>query len=528
LAVSGAILIVVGCGQTQHPSPAVGPAAAGTTSDKIDPNTLLADWPTGPDSSFAGALLISGQMIGYQEPCGCSANQRGGLVRRASFVEMLRKRGWNLGLIDLGSLAQDDAKPRGGPVQTRLKFGVTLKALQIMGYGALALSVDDLKLDTGETIMQLQNTLSEDPGSLKAVAANATPAEGLDFDKKIRPSVRVSVGTAKVGVTAVVDPAAFAALKDADKESLLTVQTPESTLPAVLADLESDTDYQVLMVQGPPELARTLAETYQGFDLVVATSPYTDPASTPEALNDGKTWLVTVGRKGMYVGVIGLYPGTSEPMRYQRVEMNESLDVLRPLAANVHALIGDDFQRLLKDADVLASYPKRPYALFDSPSDAAYVTAETCKQCHPNTYAKWSTTPHARAYAPLINDPRDNGRNRENDASCVSCHTTGFDYIGGFVSIPTTPQLKNNQCENCHGPGSRHAAAPDDLALRATMKRSSEDFDRNHRCITCHDEDNDPKFEFDKYWPQIMHDKLDTYASPKVHRGVAAAASAGG
>jgi hypothetical protein len=390
----------------------------------------------------------------------------------------------------------------------------------MMGYQALALSVDDLKLGTGETVMQLENTLSEDAGSLKALAANATPVPGLGFEKKIKPSVRIKVGPVLVGVTAVLDPAAFAALQDADKEALLTVGTPESALPTVLADLETDTAYQVLMVQGPPELARTLAETYSGFDLVVATSPYTDPASTPEELNDGKTWLMTVGRKGMYVAAIGLYPGTDSPMRYKRIEMNEGFDSLRSLAASVDSLIGDEFQKTLKNADVLGSYPKRPYALFDAPADATYVTAETCKQCHPLTYEKWSLTPHARAYAALVNDPRENGRNRERDAACVSCHTTGFDYVGGFVSTDRTPALINNQCENCHGPGSRHAAAPDDLALRAAMKRSSEDFDRSHRCVACHDEDNDPKFEFDKYWPQIMHTKLDTYTNPKVHKGI--------
>ena len=41
-----------------------------------------------------------------------------------------------------------------------------------------------------------------------------------------------------------------------------------------------------------------------GFDVVVATSQYDDVSSRePEMLNDGKTTLVTVGKKGKHVGL---------------------------------------------------------------------------------------------------------------------------------------------------------------------------------------------------------------------------------
>ncbi len=77
----------------------------------------------------------------------------------------------------------------------------------------------------------------------------------------------------------------------------------------MLAELEPKSDYQVLMVQGPPALAKRLAEAYPGFDIVVATSEYDDVLKhDAEMLNGDKTMLVSVGRKGKYVGVFGLYP----------------------------------------------------------------------------------------------------------------------------------------------------------------------------------------------------------------------------
>ena len=52
------------------------------------------------------------------------------------------------------------------------------------------------------------------------------------------------------------------------------------------------------------------------------------------------------------------------------------------------------------------------------------------------------------------------------------------------------------------------------------MKLTAEQADKNRLCIRCHDEDNSPKFEFAKYWGQIVHKGLDDYKDPKVHQGI--------
>ncbi len=481
--------------------------------------------PTGrpdPSDHFEGALILTGQMIGYLEPCGCSAKQKGGLVRREVFVEKLRQQGWKLGLLDLGTLVSEPNKARGGPEQAKIKYATTLKALMRLGYDAVALSADDLRLGTAEVLMQYLNTLPDGTDALKVVAANVQPTPGLDFETRVRPSVRTQVGAIKVGVTAVLDPETFDALNDPEKSALLTIQAPEEALPAVLADLKKDTNIQVLMVQGPPEMALKMARAYPDFDVVVGTSQVPDPPAKPEVVNGGQTQLITVGKKGMYLGVLGLYTDPKQKFRYQRIELNDRYDKYRDLAAPMKQLLGADLQATLKAARVLQSYPKRPYALFDAPPDATFVGAETCKKCHPGTYAKWSQTKHAHAYEDLVSDPHDPKRNREYDAMCVSCHTTGFEYNGGFLGADLTPNLKGNQCENCHGPGSAHAAHPDDPSILKTVTRQAEFFEKNlnYGCVRCHDEDNDPNFNFATYWPKIMHKGLDSYDDPRVHQGI--------
>ncbi len=365
-----AVLVVVGCQNQGDSDSRTTSVSTGTDSKngkaakRTDPDAvrLVSDWP-----KPQGALIVSGQMIGYLEPCGCSEKQKGGLVRREILEELLRKQGWKLALIDLGSLASEPGQhDRGGPDQAKIKYKTSLEALETLDYDAVALSVDDLRLGTAEVLMQYDNTLAEGPEALKVVAANATPVAGLGFEKRLRPSVRVQAGDVTLGVTAVLDPEAFEALNDPDKAALLTVKSPEEILPAVLADLEKDTKYQVLMVQGPPERAHALAKEFPGFEIVVGTSQFPDPPAQPDVVNDGKTWVLNVGKKGMYVGIVGFFDDAKQPMRYQRIELNDRYDEYADLASKIRPLIGPDLQANLKAAGVLQSYPKRPYALFNA------------------------------------------------------------------------------------------------------------------------------------------------------------------
>ena len=73
-------------------------------------------------------LVITGQMDGYLEPCGCTQGQLGGLIRRLDFLERLKAQNWPVALIDLGSLIKDPAAARGGFDQAKIKFGIALKA----------------------------------------------------------------------------------------------------------------------------------------------------------------------------------------------------------------------------------------------------------------------------------------------------------------------------------------------------------------------------------------------------------------
>jgi hypothetical protein len=506
------VLNYIGCSSSTSttstpggPAPSSQPAAGGSSGEeRARSGKLLADWP-----KPRGVLIVSSEMDGYLEPCGCTQGQLGGLIRRFDFIERLKAQNWPVALIDAGSLIKDPASARGGFEQAKIKFGIALKAYSTLKYDAIALSAEDLKVGIGEAFAQFLNGLGD---STKIVVANVQPAAG--FESRIQASQIISAGPVKLGVTAVIDPEAIAKLTDPDKDELLpVVKRPDDVLGAVLAEMEGKSEYQVLMVQGPPEQAKRLATAYPGFDVVVSSSQFADPIERePLWLNGGKTMLVTVGRRGKYVGAIGFFAADAQKMRFYSVTLNSRFD--GPGAA-IKKVIQDEYRNMLKAAGVVESFPRHDYT--GGTAGATYVGAETCRRCHPNTYKFWSTTKHAQAFIALEKDPKPNTMF---DAECVSCHTTGFEYTSGWQSEAATPHLKGNQCENCHGPASKHVSAPENLEYRRPIKVTAEQADKNRLCIHCHDEDNSPKFEFATFWSQIVHKGLDDHTDSKVHQGI--------
>ncbi len=519
---AAAILAYAGCGRTfQTPdrskaskaskatAPAVTPEPAASAAEPASTRSkLFADW-----KNLRGTIVITGEMNGYLDPCGCTEGQLGGLGRRFDLLARMKAQGIPAVKIDLGGLTKDPANARGGMVQAKEKFNTAIEALEKMHYDAVALAPEDLKFEVFETLGIYLNQKDK----LPIVAANVTPSAALaqTFAGVIRPSVVVQDGPFRVGVTAVVDPEWYRSLKDPGLDAL-EVRAPQAALPDVLKSLEGQSDIQVLMVQGPPEMAKELGTALPGFEVVVATSPVPDPDGQLVPIVEGKNVLVQVGQQGKYVGVIGLFGDGGKPptIRYQKLSL--LADRLRN-AEDMRVLIDETMQRNLKDLRVVEDFPRMANAA--AAAGSTYAGADACKQCHPNAYDKWLSSPHAHAFETLVHNPKDPRRVREFDAECITCHTTGFTYKSGWVSAAKTPYLKGNQCENCHGPASKHVEDPTNKEFLAPMHRTADAADKGGLCMKCHDSDNSPKFKFDVYYPRIVHKGLDKLTDPKVRTG---------
>ena len=116
-----------------------------------------------------------------------------------------------------------------------------------------------------------------------------------------------------------------------------------------------------------------------------------------------------------------------------------------------------------------------------------FLADRTCKNCHEDAWNAYVATGHYRAYATI----RREGQGSEPE--CLSCHTTGYRYLNGYADESPYNRLINVQCEACHGYGTEHAR---DGRWGDLAKDS---------CVTCHDQENSPNFDYATYWAKIQH-----------------------
>ena len=73
-------------------------------------------------------------------------------------------------------------------------------------------------------------------------------------------------------------------------------------------------------------------------------------------LNGGKTMLVTVGKKGKHVGLVGLYPHDSPRERFLLVTLTKQFS---NSAGPMKALIQDEYRDMLKATGIVANFLRR-------------------------------------------------------------------------------------------------------------------------------------------------------------------------
>lgn len=466
------------------------PAAQGATRQI----PLFEGWP-----KPALALVLTGRQNGYIEPCGCTglANQKGGLSRRHTLLKQLSERGWPLLPLDVGNQVKRFGR------QSEIKFQIAYEGLKRLDYKAIGIGPDDLRLSSGE----LLSAISEEPH--RFISANAAV---LDRDVTPRYLV-VEAGGKKVGVTA--------CLGDAERKKLqsdeLALEPAAEGLKIAAKELAAkECDVQVLLAYASIEETRKLARQFPQFQIVVTSGGAEEPAFEPEVIEGTSTRLIQVGAKGMYVGVVGLFDDARNPLRFQRVPLDDrfadSTEMLELLAA---------YQDQLREAGLDGLVTTLPH-----PTGGEFVGTAACADCHTKAFEVWKNSDHAHATDSLIKPGERSEIARHFDPECLSCHVTGWDpqrfapFKSGYLSLERSAALKHNGCENCHGPGAAHAAAesgdkqvsPATLAkLRASMRLPLAK--ARDKCLECHDLDNSPAFQkdgaFDKYWKSIAHPGKD-------------------
>ena len=114
-----------------------------------------------------------------------------------------------------------------------------------------------------------------------------------------------------------------------------------------------------------------------------------------------------------------------------------------------------------------------------------YLGYTACVECHSDIADKWKATKHGNAFENL----KAQGTEKQENPGCFRCHVVAYDADGGYIDMELTPELKDVQCEACHGPGRKHSEtlSADDIY------KASEDV-----CRKCHTEGQDKDFNYEK------------------------------
>lgn len=519
---------------------------------------LFAAWPQNqkPDA----AIVLSGETYGFFQPCGCSRPQKGGLERRAQFVQSLKDKGWPVAGVDLG-----DILPESLAIQDQglLKYKMMMNALSKMGYIAIGVGKNEFKVEIQKILAEYALQKQEPPFLLAGNVLGSLNGKPQPREERFQnPGVSrplivatefANVGTVPLSVAGIVGKSLTKEIKDANFDSSIMFRDNREVLQEAVNEIAANAkkpELNILLFQGTATEAKMLAKDWPQFQVILCQAEDSEPPQFPSEVahaNGQKTLVIQVGHKGRYIGVLGAFKkaGGGVDLKYQLVPLGEEYITpgteAQAQKTNPILPILELYAKQVKDRKFIDEMPQVPHPsqILEPKLNLSYIGSEKCQNCHAPEFIKWKGTPHSNAFEALEKQAKRPSL-RQFDAECIVCHTIGFGYKTGYQNDEKTPQLKNVGCESCHGPGSGHAADPknqkllslqvpwkqnpgDQLPNLAFMKKMADlnGIERGQQqiapatlllinktsemCMRCHNHENDPHFDLYTYWPKIHH-----------------------
>ena len=406
-------------------------------------------------------ILFGSNDEGVLVSCGCAGSPSGGLAKRQTIVDDMRRTRPNVLLMDAGDLFPEHPNS--------VKAGYLATALARAKYDALAVGVNEI--GTGLPLLQ---SMARDR-KLPFVCANLCDEAGrLIFP----PHVVREAGGLRIGVFAVIADEALARLP-ADRRKGLRVTPPVQAARREVRDL-AGCDLVIALSHQSFGATQELAKGAPGIRVIVSGH---DETILRQPLEIGGTMIVAAGPVGRMMGVLTAVHAADgpPPVVTELVGLSAKVPDTPWVTDLYNAYIKEVKGEVPPDWELKTAL-------------AAYEPAEACGKCHEQAYRQWQTTRHAHAFATLQKVAR------QGDPECIMCHTVGYGR-GGFKSAEKTPALENVTCQACHLVTSAHGekGAPKEGALDSRANISS------RLCIGCHGLTESPNFDYTVYRPKIVH-----------------------
>jgi len=405
-------------------------------------------------------VIYTGNLLAELKPCGCAKEEdQGGIERRMQYLRDIRKDNLNILLVDTGDHFKEPTR------QGKLKAETLLKATEKMDYDAVALGERDL----------LYGSQFLKDHAIPFVSGNIE----LDNLKLKKSRIKKFQNGLKVAVISIVDPNLFY-LKN---HTGLTIPDPDQIVSQEISRIKNShsIDFLILLTHMEKEKSLKYLEK-DSVDLVINGHIFSETDTVDmKPVNKANKIFVQASPRGQKMGEL-------------RININEKGKI-----SFKHQMVSLD-SSIKNDPEMLKlykNYNKKVEAMFfenlkakrNKGKASVYAGDTVCKNCHKVAHEKWSSSRHGKAYNTLRKI------NKAFDPECLPCHVVGYNQKGGFISELDTPELKNVQCEVCHGPGKKHASAPMPGFGNQAKKA----------CNKCHVKNHSPKFNYTQYWPKIKH-----------------------
>ena len=424
----------------------------------------------GPSRAAEVVLLYTGDTQSFLEVCGCADDQLGGIARRATMVDDLRRSYPNALLLDAGGLFAGDT------VLDQLRCKIHLNAMKAMRYDAANAGVGELRF--GQAFFETMRDSIGVPFASANLKVNGAP---MGAEMRI-----LNAGGVRVGIVGVAGEREIEAHGMAMGTSRLHL--PEGVavaldgIEAAVAKASRAADLVVVLTDLDRDAERALIRQTAGIDVVISTR------SRETTQRVGNALLLGTQPQGKAIGqaILTVENGRVTAERVDSIPLSEAIAENRAIGQLV-----DGFYTQVAQSAALQQTARPRFAGFALEDQLAlggnrYVGAETCASCHASEAEDWEHSHHAGAFNRLLQ------QQKHYQPDCVTCHTTGFGYPTGFRIGKDA--LTAVQCEVCHGPGERHARRPEARNIRRTP--------RPELCQRCHDADQTP--DFDARFPQML------------------------
>jgi len=379
------------------------------------------------------------------------------LPKRSAYFNQVRQQHPNVLAVDAGDMMgwQPNAE----------RHRVLFDLVRHLGYDAVGIGDNDFV----DGLRFLREMIRE--YDVPVVSAGVLEAAGrLPFG----PAYRViQIGTVRVGIIGIADPAAFTLMKP-DQRSKITTDVPRESLSLFLPKIRREADLILVLSHGTLSHNRTLARRFPDVDVIVGSY-----SSRPlfEPVIEGETLIVQSGNNGSHVGRLDLIVDDSNQITSYHGWLEPLLESLPddPEVLGIVEAYRETLRRKAEQVAELMSYEPR-------------YQGETCRPCHEDQYRQWQTTAHAHAFQTLTDAGKDQS------PECLFCHTTGYGSPFGYLDQTTTPGLADVQCEICHKVAEQHGQVPSPVAPVSPLT-----------CIKCHTPTQSPEFRYEEAVMDVSH-----------------------